>query len=244
MIRLYYFFLILLSTVTFPSFAEQAPPESPLPLEKKLLRAISDIANSPRKAWSVTVSNYENEEGEITSSIEQFTPNKAQINQWSLVEINGEVPTSKQIKSFNKRKNNKDASQQEKRYKIDFNTLIKADSFKLLEEKPQKLTVGFLINMDNFEELGEDAKDKLAGKLIYDKTMHYIEKIIIFNTEEFDPMFSATISKLLISFDFIKLNNAILPKQVGMEMKGSFAFFTQIDEVSTTTFSNYQFNAM
>jgi len=45
----------------------------------------------------------------------------------------------------------------------------------------------------------------------------------------------------LITFSFVKIDQAILPNQQKMVMKGRFALFAEIDENSTDTYSNYEY---
>lgn len=207
-------------------------------IEKQIVQAITDIADAPRKEWTVQISRYENEEGDITSSVEHFTPNEDKNKQWTLIEINDQSPTPKQLKKFAKEKQKQAKDKADgKSYSIDFRTLIKQDTLKLLAEDDTTAEVGFQVHM---EKLGDDAIGKLGGILYYNKQEQYIRDISISNNSEFSPMFSASISHIELNFNFIKLKENVLPKQIGMKMKGTFAYFTEIDEVSTTTYSGYQ----
>ncbi|WOH35931.1 hypothetical protein RI844_11110 [Thalassotalea fonticola] len=210
---------------------------APTLIEQEVIQAITDIAGAPRKEWSVQISHYENEEGDVTSSIERYTPNEDTSKQWTLLRINDKTPSHKQIKKFVKKKQEHVENKANgKIYSINFKTLIEQDSLQLLNHYGSHAKVGFQVHL---EDLGDDAKGKLEGTLSYSKQHKYIEEITIVNNAEFSPMFSATISDLVLSFNFIKLNDVVLPQQIEMRMKGSFAYFTEIDEVSTTTYSNY-----
>ena len=218
--------------------AAEKQAAAPTLIEQAVIQAIADMADAPRKEWSVQISHYENEEGDITTSIERYTPNKDTSQQWSLLRINGKAPSNKQLKKFAKKKREQAENKAEgKSYSINFKTLIKPDSLQLLNDNNSHAQVGFKVHM---EKLGDDAEGKLSGRLSYSKQHQYIEEITIVNNAEFSPMFSATISDLRLSFNFIKLNETVLPQQIEMRMKGSFAYFTEIDEVSTTSYSDYQ----
>ncbi|WDD97872.1 hypothetical protein [Thalassomonas actiniarum] len=218
--------------------AAEKPITAPTVIEQKVIQAIKDIADAPRKEWAVQISHFENEEGDITSSIEAYTPNEDRSKQWTLLRINDQIPSKKQLKKF-ARKKQQDADNKAKgqSYSINLKTLIKQESLQLLNENSSHARLGFQVHM---EKLGDDAEGKLAGSLSYSKQHQYIETITIVNNAEFSPMFSATISELMLSLHFIKLNEAVLPQQIEMRMKGSFAYFTEIDEVSTTTYSDYR----
>ena len=90
-------------------------------------------------------------------------------------------------------------------------------------------------------QLGNDVSKKLQGTLRFDKTQHYIDSIEISNTANFSPLFSADITEFSLTLRFTKIDSAILPQQQQLRMKGTFAFFTKIDEVSTDTFSDYHY---
>ncbi|WP_286262700.1 hypothetical protein [Thalassotalea atypica] len=207
-------------------------------LRQQIIQAITDLADAPRKEWAVEISHYENEEGDITSSIERYTPNQEAAKQWSLIRINDKTPTDKQLKKFAKQKQEQAAKKAKgNSYSIDFKSLIKQDSLHLLNNNDSYTLVGFNVLM---EDLGDDAEGKLDGTLSFNKQNNFIEEITIVNNAKFSPLFSASISDFALIFNFIKLNEVVLPQQINMQMKGSFAFFTEIDEVSTTTYSSYQ----
>lgn len=216
----------------------QSQTSIPTEIEQKVIQAIANISDAQRKDWAVHISHYENEEGDITSSIERYTPHENPSKRWTLLRINDQVPSDKQRKKFAKKKleraENKDEGEG---YSVNFNTLIVQDSLQLLSDNSSEVEVGFRVRLDEF---GDDAQSKLQGTLLYSKQQDYIETITISNSDEFSPMFSASISELELSFNFIKLSDVVLPQKIEMQMKGSFAYFTEIDEISTTTYSDYQ----
>ena len=214
------------------------PAETQALYQQEIIQAITDLADAPRREWAVEISHYENEEGDITSSIERFAPNEDDDKQWTLLRINDKTPTKKQLKKFAKQKQERaEKKAKGNSYSIDFKSLIKQDSLYLLNESELYTVVGFDVYM---EDLGKDAQGKLDGTLSFNKQRNFIEEISIVNSAEFSPLFSASISVFSLIFNFIKLKEVVLPQQIDMQMKGSFAFFTEIDEVSTTAYSNYQ----
>jgi len=52
-------------------------------------------------------------------------------------------------------------------------------------------------------------------------------------------MFTAKITDLAITLNFLHINGAILVKQTEMKMKGSFAYFTHINQTSIDNFTDY-----
>lgn len=232
--------LAILTSLNLPAHANTEQAQ----LKQQIDNAISRFEQTPRKQWAYQVSNYENEEGNITSSIERYDPALETSQHWQLLEINGEEPSQKQLEKFYQRKNKakqkKDKNKEEQSFSFQLRDMIVIDSLQLVSEDDNDLKASFEVEL---ERLGEKASKKLQGVLTYSKQDEYIQHLAINNTDSFSPVFSADIKEFSISFHFGKMNDAILPQKYEMNMKGSFAFFTEIDEVSTTTFSNYRFVA-
>ncbi|MDO6611659.1 hypothetical protein Q4601_05915 [Shewanella sp. 1_MG-2023] len=213
--------------------------ENPRYLQTTIATAIEHLEQTRRKEWSYEVSRFENEEGNVTSSLERFTPHKDISQRWSLELINGQLPTKQQTSDFIAGKvesaENKDNGHN---ISIKPTDLIQQGSLTFAAEDEFKLQANFNVYL---KKLGEEGSKKLHGQLIYDKNNQFIETLIITNTESFSPMFSAKITDFKLVFSFIKLQESVLLYQNQLAMKGHFAFFTDIDETSTDTFSDYQY---
>jgi hypothetical protein len=207
-------------------------------LKQKINQAIVKFENTQRENWAYQIDRYENEEGDITSSVERFTPHLDMNLQWTLITKNGETPTKKQQNNFAKDMSAQ-VSKQEKgaNHAMKLRELINQESLVFKADNGSHISMDFNVHV---KKLGEDSKGKLTGVLFYNKEQEFIDEIAISNNAEFSPMFSASISEFLITFNFIKIDNAILPKQNKLQMKGTFAYFTQIDEVSNDIYSNYE----
>ncbi|MCS4306199.1 hypothetical protein M2404_000512 [Rheinheimera pacifica] len=212
-------------------------------IEQLISRAITDFEQRARADWSYRVSRYENEEGEISSSIELFDPTRALSQQWTLLSVNGQPPNNKQLRKFaekklaeTKQKQTENSGQQS--FSVKLRDLIQIDTLQLLSSEPQRFQAGFAVYLS---QLGAEASQHLKGSLIFDKQQHYIESIEITNTASFSPLFSADIKEFKLTLSFIKIDTAILPARQELTMKGRFAFFTTIDEVSTATYSDYRY---
>lgn len=208
-------------------------------LQQKIEQAIVKFEQTPREFWAYQKSSYENEEGDVSSSIERFTPNKALDKRWTLLQINGDKPSQKQLKKYLKNKEKLANNKKEgKNYSIQLRELINQDSLKFHSENTSHIKMGFDVYVSH---LGEDAKGKLDGILSYHKQDDFIEDITITNNAKFSPMLSASITDLSMTLSFVQINNAVLPSEQALDMKGTFAYFVEIDEVSTDTISNYQY---
>ena len=225
--------------VSMHAQAQQADMVDGELLEQKISNAISAFEQTKRRHWSYQISRYENEEGDITSSVEQFNAASPAVNKWTLLEINGALPTQKQKAKFHEQKTAQAAKKRKgSNYSFKLREIIQSDSLTLTKEDDQYLYASFNVYLDK---LGKEAKDKLRGKLLYHKDKDFIEKITIVNKAPFSPVFSANIEDLTLTFQFIEKNGQILPVKHELAMQGNFAFFTEIDEVSTDTYSHYQY---
>ena len=231
-------YLLLLSFgAIFNTIAAESTTEELTLLKEKVNRAIQKVENTERKLWSYNVSRHEDEEGEVSSSIEQYSPQAS--DQWSLKEINGELPTKKQIKHFSKKKKEQsNTAEQEGNIQLKLRELINEESLSLISTDEKNVVMAFNVYL---HKLGEDSKGKLQGQLTYQKDNQFIETISIWNNAEFSPMFTATITDLAITFTFSHINGSVLTKQNEMKMKGSFAYFTEINETSLDVYSDYQY---
>lgn len=206
-------------------------------------QAITEFEQRARADWSYRLSRYENEEGEISSSIALFEPTKALSQQWTLLSLNGQAPTKKQLRKFAekkraaaKQKQTENGGQQS--FSVKLRDLIQLDSLQLLSNDPQRFHASFAVYLSR---LGAEASQHLQGSLIFNKQQHYIESIEIVNTASFSPLFSADIKQFKLTLSFIKIDAAVLPQRQELTMKGRFAFFTEIDEISTATFADYRY---
>ncbi len=234
-----YWFVLACLGVAFGSDAVSTDTQDQTSLKQKIHQAIVTFEQTPRKQWGFQVDRFENEEGDITSSLEQFTPWQDTNKQWSLVRINGNEPTIKQQKAFLKTKRKRANKQQnDKSYSVKFREIINLASLRYQTETATHIEMSFQVTLS---QLGDNTKGKLDGILSYNKQGAFIEMITIVNNSEFSPMFSASISELLLTFSFIKIDEAVLFQQQTLKMKGSFAYFIEIDEVSKDSYFDYQY---
>ena len=229
------YLLLVCLVVAFNVIAvENTTAELPL-LKEKVNYAISKFEQTNKNLWAYQISRFEDEEGDISSSIEQHSP-QANIL-WSLIAIDGQLPTKKQIESFSKKKQKQsDTAKKEKNVHLPLRELIHHESLSLVSMDDKYIVMAFDVHL---KKLGEDSVGKLQGQLSYQKDNQFIEKISIWNNEEFSPMFTAKITNLNINFTFLYINGAVLAQQNEMKMKGSFAYFTEINEISLDTYSDY-----
>ena len=203
--------------------------------------SIKQFEETERGKWSYKVVRMESEEGDVTSSTEVFTPHEDKLNRWTLLELNGQQANKAQQDAFVRNKVASSESNQnpDSNIKVKLREIIDLETLSFVSENHTHIELAFNVHI---EKLGDDAIGKLDGLLTFDKQNHYIDTIRVTNNEEFSPMFSAAISDFKLTLKFTELEDAILPVEASMEMKGSFAFFTEINEVSTDRYSQYVYH--
>lgn len=199
--------------------------------------AITKFEQTPRNDWAYKVTRYENEEGDITSSIETYSPHNDELKRWSLLMKNGEQPTKRQIRVFREDKLEQ-VGKKTKQMSMKLRQLIDTEKLQLVAESAAMIKASFPVKIPK---LGDDATEKLVGTLTYNKQDKFIERIEIANTQSFSPMFSAKITDFTLTMTFLKIEEAILPLENQLSMQGTFAIFTTIEEESLDTFSDYRY---
>lgn len=234
---------VFIFTISSP-YANGNGVEKQNSLKDKIHQAIVKFEQTDRKHWGFTVNRFENEEGDITESIEQFTPNTDINKRWLLISANGEKATKKQQDKFLKTKREQAKQKQaadNKSYSVKLREIINLNTLAFQSETSSHIQISFQVTLSQF---GDETKGKLDGLLSYNKHGAFIETITITNNAPFSPMFSAAINELNLTFSFVQVDDAILFSEHALQMKGTFAYFVEIDEVSKDTYSDYQYKGL
>ena len=233
--RIILIYLFIVFNISAAYATTQSEPATSKPLHELVDHAIKKFEKTNKQDWTFHVARYENEEGDITSSIERFAPQLNLEQPWQLISLNGQTPNKKQKTAFQKEKNEK---QSDHSLRMPLRELIQLETLQLLAETATTKTLQFDVFVKRF---GKKASKKLQGQLIYNRKHDFIEQITITNNSDFSPVFSANISDLELVFKFIKIDQFVLPARHEMRFKGTFAYFTEIDETAHDTYSDYQF---
>ncbi len=233
-------FFITVSPICSANSMENVPTTSNDELRTLLSAAINRFEQTERHQWSYRVHRYENEEGEITSSIEHFLPRPQGQSSWTLEQSNGQIPTAKQQATFREQKAEQQSNKGESNnhFSLKLRELINLNSIQFESANDQHIKARFDVTL---EKLGERASRKLTGLLHYDQDLGYIESITISNTDSFSPMFSANIEHFELTISFTIEQDQVLPHEQNLTMRGTFAIFSEIDEVSKDRFTDYRF---
>lgn len=226
--------------ITQLSLQESVQTTQQKQLQILISEALAEFESTSREQWSYKVSRYENEEGDISSRIEIHDASKPDGQRWQLASIDGKVPSDEQQRGFAEQKAEQATAKKQKSISVRLGKIIQIETLQVATEDEQILQATFDVS---FPEFAEKATENLTGHLTYNKSEQFIETIEIINNGNFSPMLTADISDFKMVFVFQRIDKAILPLEYRLSMKGTYAFFAEINELSRDTFSDYRFIA-
>lgn len=240
-----FYLLLCISVISQPLAADvgsahDAAPAAIADLRSLIAGTVNRFEQHSLQDWSYRISRYENEEGDISSRQELFDPTQAPGRQWQLLRLNGQTPDTKQLRRYAADKQKQVTKANQHSFSLKLSKLIQLDSLTLVAEDPYRLEASFKVYI---KKLGAEASKALQGQLSFDKTKQYIDSIQITNNAGFSPLLGSRIDHFNLTLQFMQIDGVMLPQQQTMTMKGTFAYFTGIDEVSTVTFSDYRYIA-
>ena len=218
--------MIILSSLSASSHAN----ENYLPL---IQSGIDKFNQTAYEQWKFQVKQVENEEGEISGSVQSFDPDREKYK-WDLISKDGNPPSSREIKKYRSKIDKRKKQFKPRNF---FDNLV-LNTIKL-EDKNESVTI-FSFDVVT-EEFGADANQKLKGTLLYNNQSNFIESLIITNTEPFKPQFLVTVDHLKLTLNYQLIQGQVLASDVSMRLKGNMGFI-EIDEINEVTFSDYQYS--
>ncbi len=200
--------------------------------------AIDRFEQTALQDWAFCLDSAENEEGQLTSSVECFDPRLPVGQQWQLQQSNGKPAEAEQQRSYQTTKQKQAKQDSSLNVTIKLSRLIVADSVRLSREDANYWYGDFTVDI---AKLGKTANKQLQGQLRFDKSGQFIDLIEITNRGTFSPMFGSKIHHFQLKIRFIQLEKKILQLRRDLTMQGTFAWVTPIDEVSTDVFTDFHY---
>lgn len=230
-------FLFFVGTAAFSTF--QATANEAIEVLKA---SIKQFEQTDINLWSYTLNTYETDGGVPFTTKEQFNPKLATKDQWQLIKRNKKEPTAKQKLAYQQSKieriEKENGNSSADNMGINLSELIALDTLVLTSTDENTYTYSFKPQMDD---MGEDTADNFDGIIRFDRKAQYIKQIEIKNNKSFSPELVATIKSFNLIYDFIKINNTVLPSELKTKVKGSLGFFIKFDEESFERFEDYQY---
>lgn len=194
--------------------------------------AVKKFKDTKYENWQFTITQVENEEGDVSTSTQSHDPSREPNQKWQLVSLNGEAPSDRKRKKYSKKMHTEYGSYRPRNF---FDNIV-MDSLQLAHKTEEHLTFEFDVVT---EEFGDDANDKLRGQFILNREQNFIESLTINNTESFSPQFLVTVSHLTLDLRYEQKDESILVKDIVMNLKGNLGPI-EINEVNEVTFGDYK----
>jgi hypothetical protein len=170
-------------------------------------------------------------DGEDGAEISAFEPTGDP--QWTLLSLNGETPTKKDIKKYNKEKV-KEAKRNEGN---GFRDLITKGSVVLKEETIDEVIVTFTPDLDD---MSEKAMESMRGEATFRADDGTLSSLTIYSIEPFSPALSVKLEEMNMSFEFEEVMGETLPKRYLFSFRGKVAGLKSFDVDSVVAYSDYQ----
>lgn len=166
-----------------------------------------------------------------TRNVARFEPH--QDPQWQLLAVDDQPASAEQSKKFLKRR----GRQQERDDSVKFRDLVAVNSVELMKQEDGKVWLSFVPHVG---ELADDNADALTGYAIMSSLDQRLLELHIENVETFSPAFSIKISMMVMTFEFMSVDNQTVPAQYAFNMQGKIGGIKKLDVESLTVYSNYQ----
>jgi hypothetical protein len=182
--------------------------------------------------WFFTTTIHTSEE----TLVARNDPGKKEGARRELISVNGEPPTSKRLKKFEKREakrleeSDKDDSRSKFSEMVDFSTLA------LVEVTNGQALLSFTPVLDRLEK----ESDKLNGSLRINADTHLIEELSLVNTAKLSPAFSVSLKTFNMIFSFFPVDGVVLLSRMKTSIEGKAGFLKKFKESTEITFSDYR----
>jgi hypothetical protein len=201
--------------------------------EAKLLAVLEQAQIETHQAFSYTQTIDSESNGlEISRFDAEREPS------WELISLNGESPTDKERKKFQKDKV-KEAERREETGSLV--AMIEPGSVQVAEETAELVTLSFAPKMTDFP---EDAQDALAGEAIWNKAQARLISLTVSSKAPFKPALGVKVNNMEMVFEFHEVAGYTLPEAVRFAFEGKLAGVKSIDVESTIAYTDYEPKAM
>ncbi|MBL4672111.1 MAG: hypothetical protein JKX81_07590 [Arenicella sp.] len=195
------------------------------PLDK----AFERMNNFNEQDWSFQMISRGEED-----TVEVFNP--LAKPEWSLISINGNHPSKKQIKAYYREIDEAEAEDDDGN--LNLHEMIDVSSLRLLKDDGKVAKYSFTPILDDDD---VDFTDKLEGELWHNKQKDFIERFDFFSKAPFSPMAGVKISNMQTSIRFQEISKDIfVPKEIFSEVSGRAFIVKKVDEKESQIYTNYQ----
>jgi hypothetical protein len=182
--------------------------------------------------WFFTTTIHTSEE----TLVSRNDPSKKEGARRELISVNGEPPTSKRLKKFEKQEAERleDSDKDDNRSK--FSEMVDFSTLALVEVINGQALLSFTPVLDRLEK----ESDKLNGSLRMNAETHLLEELSLVNTAKLSPAFSVSLKTFNMNFSFFPVDSVVLLSRMKTSIEGKAGFLKKFKESTEITFSDYR----
>ena len=162
-------------------------------------------------------------------------PSKKEGARSELISVNGDPPTSKRLKKFEKQEAERLAERDKDDSRSQFSEMVDFSTLALVEVTNGQALLSFTPVLDGLEE----ESDKLNGSLRMNAETHLIEELSLANTTKLSPAFSVSLKTFNMIFSFIPVDGEVLVSRMKTSIEGKVGFLKKFKESTEITISDY-----
>ena len=199
-------------------------------LAKSRLAEMDETDTGENWFYTVTIQTDE----EILVSIND--PSKQEGARRELISVNGEPPTPKRLKEFEKREAKRLKDRDKDKSRSQFSEMVDFSTLKLVEVTNGQAILSFNPVLDGLEK----ESDKLDGSLRMNAETSLIEEFSLANTAKLSPAFSVSLKTFNMSFSFLPVDGDVLVSRMKTSIEGKAGFLKKFKESTEIMFSDYR----
>jgi hypothetical protein len=186
-------------------------------------------------AWGFTVETLlDKGNGKLQQRIQRYDPNLESSKQWQLIKHSNEKPSKAMLHEYAKTQESIRSS--EPPVKIDNVEIVYLVTLKFTKNLGEYAVFSFKPRLSMFD---DEVNKVFDGKLYFNKTKNYIEKLTISASESFSPGFSVEVEKYDMNIEVSKVEERLHVTKIESDKSGSFLIFSSFDEISTRKLGNF-----
>jgi hypothetical protein len=230
-IKLYF----IVSCWVFNANAQVSDDEVILNTIKQQVQNIQWHTLNDSDEWGFTVeTQLDTGNGKLQQRIQRYNPNLASNKQWQLIEESNENPSKAMLHEY--AKTQESISSSEPLVNIENVEIVYLITLKFEKHSGDYTVFSFKPRLPMFD---EEVNEVFEGKLYFNKTTNYIEKLTIIASEAFSPGFSVEVEKYNMNIEVSKIEGKLHVTQIESNKSGSAFIFSSFDEMSTRKLGSF-----
>jgi len=221
--------------LTLSANAEVSNNETILAEVKKQVQKIQWHTLNESDAWGFTIeTQLDRGNGKLQQRIQRYDPNLELNKQWQLIEQSKEKPSKAILHEYAKTQESIRSSEppvNSENVEIVYLVTLKFD-----KNVGDYAVFSFKPRLSMFD---EEVNKVFDGKLYFNKTENYIEKLAISASEAFSPGFSVEVEQYDMNIEVSKVAGELHVTLIESNKSGSAFIFSSFDEISTRKISDF-----